>query len=304
MTVVCLPSRSALDAVSPLPPGVTGLVWNGKGEPPAGIEDTELLVAGYGLDVDRQRVLAAVPRLRLLQLSSAGVEPWLALLPPGVTICNGRGVHGASTAELAVAGMLAVLRELPAFAKLQAERRWESHCGQGLSARRVLVLGAGDIGTRVAAVVGALDGQVTLVARRARDGVEPMDRLGALLPEHDIVVLALPHTPQTEHLVDAGFLAAMPDGSILVNVARGALVVTDALVTELDRRRISAFLDVTDPEPLPADHPLWGAPNLILTPHVGGGTTGWQDRANELIREQIRRYVAGVPLLNVVEAGY
>jgi phosphoglycerate dehydrogenase-like enzyme len=114
----------------------------------------------------------------------------------------------------------------------------------------------------------------------------------------------LPHTPRTHHLVDAPFLAAMPDGAMLVNVARGPIVETEALVAELTARRLHAFLDVTDPEPLPQGHPLWSAPNLLLTPHVGGGTRGWQRRAYALARAQLRRYLAGEELLNVVRGGY
>jgi phosphoglycerate dehydrogenase-like enzyme len=131
-----------------------------------------------------------------------------------------------------------------------------------------------------------------------------MSEVGDLLSSHDIVVIALPHTPQTHRLVDAEFLAAMPDGAVLVNVARGAIVDTDALVAELEAGRLRAFLDVTDPEPLPPDHPLWDAPNILITPHVGGGTQGWERRAYRLVREQILRFHHGEALANVVSEGY
>jgi phosphoglycerate dehydrogenase-like enzyme len=141
-------------------------------------------------------------------------------------------------------------------------------------------------------------------ARSARAGVRPIADLPALLPEHDVVAIAVPHTPNTTRLVDAAFLAAMPDGALLVNIARGGIVDTDALLAELTARRLHAFLDVTDPEPLPAGHPLWAAPNLLLTPHVGGGTRGWQRRAYQLVREQVLRFHAGEPLRNRVAHGY
>jgi phosphoglycerate dehydrogenase-like enzyme len=232
------------------------------------------------------------------------VEPWLAVVPPGVLLCNGRGVHGASTAELAVAGMLAMVRRLGPYAEQQRVHRWARIDTPGLIGRRVVVVGAGDIGRRVAAVAAALDAEPTLVARTARDGVRGFAELPGLLPVADVVVLAVPHTPDTDRLVDARFLAALPDGALIVNVARGALVDTAALLAELTSGRLHAVLDVTDPEPLPADHPLWDAPNLLLTPHVGGGTTGWQRRAYRLVRDQLLRYVAGEPLLNQVEHGY
>jgi phosphoglycerate dehydrogenase-like enzyme len=143
-----------------------------------------------------------------------------------------------------------------------------------------------------------------VVARTARDGVRTLADVPVLLPQTDVVVLAVPNTAETTGLVDAAFLAAQPDGALIVNVARGAIVDTDALLAELTAGRLRAFLDVTDPEPLPSGHPLWDAPNLLLTPHVGGGTRGWQRRAYDLVREQVARYVAGEKLANRVSAGY
>jgi phosphoglycerate dehydrogenase-like enzyme len=164
----------------------------------------------------------------------------------------------------------------------------------------VVVLGAGDIARRVAAALRVFDASVTLVARTARADVRTLADLPGLLPATRVVVVALPLTDQTRGLVDAAFLAALPAGAVVVNVARGAIVDTGALLAELERRRLSAFLDVTDPEPLPPDHPLWAAPNVLITPHVGGGTSGWQRRGYRLVREQLRRYAAGEALLNVI----
>ncbi|MDT4938885.1 MAG: hypothetical protein QOG80_2556, partial [Pseudonocardiales bacterium] len=178
------------------------------------------------------------------------------------------------------------------------------HRTASLDAARVLVLGAGDIGRRVAAALEVFDAEVTLVARRARDDIRSLDDVPGLLHTQDAVVIAVPLTPATRHLVDAAFLAALPDGAAVVNVARGAVVDTAALLDELHRGRLRAFLDVTDPEPLPTDHPLWDAPNLLLTPHVGGGTTGWEQRAYRLAAEQLRRFLDHEPLRNVVDAGY
>jgi phosphoglycerate dehydrogenase-like enzyme len=213
-------------------------------------------------------------------------------------------VHGASTAELAVAGMLAVLRRLPFFEDARRRQSWEQIDTAGLDGHRVLVLGAGDIGGRIAAAVRLFGADATVIARTARDGVRTLDELPELLPDHQVVAVAVPHTPETHRLVGAKFLAAMPDDSLLVNVARGSIVDTDALLAELTVRRLHAFLDVTDPEPLPADHPLWEAPNLLLTPHVGGGTEGWQRRAYALVRDQLLRFHSAEPLHNEVRYGY
>lgn len=302
---VSVPGPEGANYLDGLPPEVALLVWDGlTATVPDGAERIEMFVGRYNAPPPRAELLAGLPALRVIQLLSAGVDPWLPVVPDGVMLCSGRGVHGASTAELAVAGMLAVLREVPAFLAAQAARRWDRLVADGLDGRRVLVIGAGDIGIRVATAVRAFDADTTLVARRSRDGVASVDELPALLPEHDVVVIAVPHTPETTRLVDSRFLAAMPDGGLLVNVARGPIVDTDALLAELTSRRLRAFLDVTDPEPLPPDHPLWDAPNLLLTPHVGGGTRGWERRAYELVRAQILRLLHGEQLANQVTAGY
>jgi phosphoglycerate dehydrogenase-like enzyme len=303
VTTICVPDAAGLDLLGELPPGVESLIWDLTGQPPAGSDDVSFLVAGYMSGVSAE-TLAGLPALRVIQLLSAGVEAWLDRVPDGVLLCNGRGVHGSSTAELAVAGMLSVLRQLPRFVLTQRAHEWDRTDTDGLDGKRVLILGAGDIGRRVAAAVEVFDAQTTFVARRVREGVHGLDDLPGLLAEHDIVVVAIPHTPQTHGLVDADFLAAMPDGAMLVNIARGQIVDTDALVAELTAQRLHAFLDVTDPEPLPAEHPLWDAPNLVLTPHVGGGTYGWQRRAYRLVREQVERFHRGEPLENVVTEGY
>jgi phosphoglycerate dehydrogenase-like enzyme len=300
---ICLPDDQAKQLVGPTP-DVDIVVWDGTGEPPAGIDQVEFLVGGYGGATMSPEALARMPRLSVIQLLSAGVESWLPVVPPGVVLCNGRGIHGGPTAELAIAGLLAVLRELPRFVEQQRDRVWRATEVHSLDGMRVLVLGAGDIGQRVASVVRLLDAEATLVARHQRPGVEPIAALPELLAQHDVVVVALPLTADTEGLVDAAFLAAMRDGAVLVNIARGKIVRTTALVAELQAQRLRAFLDVTEPEPLPVDHPLWTAPGVLITPHVGGGTPGWANRAYRLVREQLSRFLAGEPLRNVVSDGY
>ncbi len=308
MLTVTVPTADAVPLLGELPDDIDVLVWDGTGEPPDRARQAQLFVGRYDAAPPPREVFAGLTELQVIQLVSAGVEPWLDVVPDGVILCNGRGVHGATTAELAVAGLLAVLRDLPRFGAAQREHRWDrprdAAQTDSIAERTVLVVGAGDIGERVAAVARALDARTTMVARTERDGVHAFEQLPELLPDHDVVVLAAPHTPQTHRMVDTAFLAALPDGAVLVNIARGQLVDTDALLAELRAERLRAFLDVTDPEPLPADHPLWDAPNLVLTPHVGGGTRGWSERAYRLVREQVLRLHAGEPLHNRVEHGY
>jgi phosphoglycerate dehydrogenase-like enzyme len=218
-----------------------------------------------------------------------------------VTLCAGKGIHGGSTAELAVAMILALVRDLPTYTAQQARGEWRRHRPDTVAGRHVLVLGAGDIGSRVAATFESLDARVTLAARTKHVG---LDEARELLPTVDVLVVALPLTDATADLVDETWLSRLPDGAIVVNVARGPIVDLASLTAEATRGRLRAALDVTDPEPLPHDHPLWTAPGVLVTPHVGGGATGWQARAVALVEDQVRRLLAGEPLLHQVVAGY
>jgi len=297
VTTVCVPTEAAREQLDGL--GADVLVWDWRGPRPAGFEQVEFLVPSY-MGPPPPDSLDGLSRLRVVQLLSAGYDLWQPLIPDGVTLCNGRGIHGGSTAELAVGGLIALRRGLAHFLDEQRAERWDQIRTDGLDGARVLVLGVGDIGGRIATAVGAFGAQTSLVGHTAREGVHALAEVRGLLPHHDVVVIALPLNDDTRHLVDAGFLAALPDGAALVNIARGAIVDTDALLAELNRGRLRAFLDVTDPEPLPAGHPLWHAPNLLLTPHVGGGTRGWERRAQRLMHDQLQRYLAGEELLNRV----
>jgi phosphoglycerate dehydrogenase-like enzyme len=244
-----------------------------------------------------------LPRLRLVQLLSAGAERFAGRLPEGVLLCNARGAHTPATAEWAVTVTLAAQRGIPFFVREQDAARWSFTTRRSLVGARVLVVGAGDIGRAVGRMLAGFDVELTYVARTAREGVRAMDDLPALLPHADVVIVIVPVTPETTGMVDAGFLAAMSDGALLVNAARGVIVDTDALVAELSRGRLRAALDVTDPEPLPPEHPLWSAPGLLLTPHVGGAVPQADDRATAAVTDQLSRILAGDPLQNVVD-GY
>jgi phosphoglycerate dehydrogenase-like enzyme len=303
VSVICLPDAEAIRLVGALREGVEVVAWDGRGAPPADVEFwvPTFLLADAAL---RDAALAAMPKLQVIQLVTAGAEMWTGHVPDGVLLCDGRGVHGGSTAEWVLTAILSVLREFPRFVRDQDARRWDPATTDELAGKRVVVIGAGDLGEHVELRLRAFQASPIMVARRARDGVHSVDELPDLLPSADIVVLVVPLTPQTRGMVDERFLAALPDGALVVNAARGPVVVTDALVAELSAGRLHAALDVTDPEPPPADHPLWTAPNLLLTPHVGGSVRGFPQRAYRLVRDQILRYVAGEPLINVVTDGY
>jgi phosphoglycerate dehydrogenase-like enzyme len=200
--------------------------------------------------------------------------------------------------------LLAAYRSLPRFVRAQDERRWDYHRTDELAGKRVLVVGAGDVAENLVRRLDGFEVTTTLVGRRARDGVHAIEEVHDLLPHHDACVVIVPLTEATRGLVDAAFLAAMPDGALLVNAARGPVADTGALTAELRSGRLLAAVDVTDPEPLPPDHPLWTAPGLLLTPHVGGSVPGWLPRAYRVAAEQIGAFARGDRPPNLVEDGY
>jgi phosphoglycerate dehydrogenase-like enzyme len=301
---VLVPSTAIGAAVEALSPRIRAYRVNAEDGPPAGDAAlAQVWVPRSGAAVVPDGFLAALPRLRLVQLLSAGAEQFVGRLPDGVFLCNARGAHTPSTAEWAVAATLAAQRGIPFFVREQAAGRWSSQTFSSLVGARVLVVGAGDIGTAIGRMLAGFDVELTYVARTARDGVRSTAELPELLPHADVVILIVPVTPETTGMVDAAFLAAMKDGALLVNAARGVVVDTDALLAELTTGRLRAALDVTEPEPLPQGHPLWSAPGLLLTPHVGGAVPDTNARATAAVIDQLGRVLAGEPLVNVVD-GY
>ncbi len=298
---VLVPSRALAGAVAALSPRVHAHRVHAADGPVTGeAARAQVWVPRGGAPV-AEDFLGSLPGLQLVQLLTAGAEQFVDRLPEGVVLCNARGAHTPSTAEWVLTAVLAAQRGFPHFVREQAARRWSFSVQRSLVGARVLVVGAGDIGRAVGRMLDGFDVELTFVARTARDGVRSVDELPALLPHADVVVLLVPVTPETVGLVDAAFLAAMPDGALLVNAARGVVVDTDALVAELAGGRLRAALDVTDPEPLPPGHPLWDAPGLLLTPHVGGAVPATDARAAETVTGQVRRVLAGEPLVNVVD---
>src|SRR4051794_40726280 len=260
---------------------------------PDGFEEVEALIVSSGRADEQLAVAARLPKLRLVQTLSAGVEQWEGRLPDGVLLSNARGAHGGATAEWAITALLAVYREIPGFVTSQQAARWEPHTPDTLAGKSVLVLGAGDLATEFRRRAEPFDATVEVVGRSARDGVHGIDALDDLLPAADAVIVMLPVTEATRGVVGRERLALMPDGAVLVNAGRGPLVDTDGLVAELTAGRLRAALDVTDPEPLPQGHPLWTARGLLLTPHVAGSTRGFEQRAWRVAADQLAQFAAG-----------
>jgi len=288
------------EVVPELPGSLVVDIYDGKAPPPESLAQVEFYVAPYTFSVPPLELMARMPALRVVQTLTAGYEHVLPYLPDGVTLCNAGPLHNTSTAELAVALMLASRRGLPDFVRGQDARQWRHRRWESLADATVLIVGYGGIGAAIERRLAGFEVEVLRVARRAREGVADWSTLPELLPRADIVVLCVPLNEQTRGMVDADFLARMRDGALLVNVARGPVVDTSALLAELNQGRLRAALDVTDPEPPPPDHPLWDAPGVLITPHVGGNSTAFVPRAHKLITEQLHRYASGEPLQYVV----
>jgi phosphoglycerate dehydrogenase-like enzyme len=285
----------------PLPPGIEADVWAGGDDLPDSADQVEYVVLPLGVRPEAVQKIATLPRLKTIQILSAGADHILPYVPARITLCNARGAHTAATAEWTVGAIVAALRDFPRFAVAQRDGRWDATRSEPVGGKHVLIIGYGDIGAAVERRLAGWEVTVERVARHARDGVHPVGELPELLKRSDVVVILVPVTDETRQLVNKEFLRAMKDGALLVNAARGVIVDTDALLEALTSGRIRAALDVTDPEPLPEGHPLWRAPGLLLTPHVGGAVYEARDRAYKLVSGQLARLAAGEPLLNAID---
>ena len=267
---------------------------------PVDLERAGFFVPEYMGPISTVEVLVDMPALEVVQLLTAGFDYVLPYLPTGVKLCNAAGVHDASTAELAIGLIISSLRGLDVAARNMVSGTWQHETRPSLADREVLVLGAGGVGQAIRARLEPFETTVTMIGRTARNGVHAVSELESLLPTADVVVIAVPLDVTTDGLVDLQFLQLMKAGALLVNVARGRVVATDALMAQLHAGHISAALDVSDPEPLPPDHPLWSCPNLLISPHVGGDTSAFGPRATALVRDQLVRWATGEDLRNVI----
>jgi phosphoglycerate dehydrogenase-like enzyme len=261
-------------------------------------------------DFNRKGFLELLGRLdavRVVQALSAGIEDLAGRMPEGVVLCDGAGIHDTPVADWVVMAILAMYRGLPQHVISQQQARWIRPGAEGvtdLEGCTALIVGYGSIGRAVEARLLPFGVTVQRVGRRAREGVSAAAELPRLLPGADVVVILLPLTAQTERFVDDAFLSSMRQGAVLVNPSRGRVVDTAALMRALEKHQVRAALDVTDPEPLPDGHPLWKMDGVLITPHIAGSVEGAYDRAWRLVAEQLRRYLSGDPLKNVVTEGY
>lgn len=283
------------------PPPVAGLdyvFWDSGQLLPdhSTLAKVEFFVPPYMGSREDFAVMGRMPQLEVVQALMAGVDAIAPMVPTGVPVVRAVGLHDTSTAELAVGLMIASLRGIDDAARDMSVGRWDHVRRPALADRTVGVVGWGGVGKAIAARLAPFETEVIGFSRSGSEGARVITEFDRLLPQLDVVVLAIPLGDDTRNFMSDGRLALMSDGSLLVNVGRGSLVDTDALVAELAHGRLRAALDVTDPEPLPPDHPLWRSPNVLITPHVGGDSEAFVPRARRLIARQLRRWAAGEPL--------
>jgi len=303
MITIALPDQKMHARLAPQLPDVNLIVWSAAdGAPP---QHVDLAVLGY---LGKPSELAEFAGLDVaaLQSQSLGYDGVSDQLPAGISYSNAIGVHEASTAELAVGLIIAEQRAFPGHYRNQQTGTWDQHELIGVAGTTVVIIGAGGVGNQIADKLVPFEANVVRVARTGRKdergAIQSMDALPALLAQADVVAIAVPLSDSTTGLVDAEFLATMKPGALLVNVSRGKVVDTEALIAAASAGHVRAALDVTDPEPLPADHALWSTPGITITPHIGGYTSAMHGRVDAVVREQARRLLAGEPLANVAIA--
>lgn len=305
---ITVPSEDLLESLRPLPEGIRAGVWDLAGDP-QGLDYGEIdaVVLPYAAGRNWRQALDRVPGLKMIQAQTTGYDGLPELVGPDVAVASAAGVHAAGTAELALTLMLASLRGIDDAVRNAQSGTWSSRRYPGLADRRVLMVGVGGIGAAIAQRLEPFEVELTRVGTRARTDergtVHGTDELVELARTAEVLVVITPLTGETRHLIGREVLAALPDGSLVVNVARGPVVDTEALTAEVLSGRLHAALDVVDPEPLPADHPLWKAPNAIITPHVGGNTEAFVPRIQKLLKEQVGRLARGEEPENLVRPG-
>jgi phosphoglycerate dehydrogenase-like enzyme len=297
---VSVPDENLASALGELE-DVEFVLWDMSGPTP--FPAIDIVVPPYLAGAGWAAQLAGV-RIRLIQSPMVGYDGVAHLLPPGLVFANAASVHETSTAELTLALILASQRGIPDFVRAAEKGYWARAWHQSLADRRVLLVGYGGVGKAIAERLGPFEVTLIRVARTARvdesGEIYGIESLVELLPSADVAIVVVPLDTSTTHLIDDDFLSRMPDGSLLVNVSRGLVADTEAVLQHAQTGRLRFALDVTDPEPLPEGHPLFALENVLISPHVGGATTAALPRLVRLIKEQVERMSAGDEPLNVV----
>jgi len=283
-----------------IPESLKAFPIRGEFPEPEILESIQFYVPPYMAGTRSLEVIPKMTSLQVIQSPNAGVDDVINILPPGVTLCNAQGVHDASTAELAIGLAISARRGFATFMANQSKGLWIHERRSALADSRVGIVGTGNIGSLIARQLEVFSVEVIGFSHSGKNESKTMADFDDLLPTLDVVILVLPLTSQSHHLMNRARIDAMKPGATLVNVARGGIVDTEALIDALNRGHLTAGLDVTDPEPLPKGHPLWSTPNVIITPHVGGDSSAFNPRVRALIESQLERFASGQPLTNIV----
>jgi len=299
--IVSVPDAGLANLLEDRPDDVEVITWDMTGPPP--VATIDIVVPPYMVGPHVLAQLAFVTA-RLVQSPMLGYDGVAEVLPPGQVYANAASVHETSTAELTLALILASQRGIPDFVRSAERGKWERVWRPSLADRTVLLVGYGGVGKAIEDRLVPFETRVVRVARTARHDhrgeIHAMDELFELLPLADVVVVGVPLNEETTHLIDDSFLSRMQDGSLLVNIARGRVADTEAILAHAQSGRLRFALDVTDPEPLPDGHPLFALSNVLISPHVGGATSAALPRLAKLLRHQIERMQDGEEPLNVV----
>jgi phosphoglycerate dehydrogenase-like enzyme len=283
-----------------IPQGMKHLQTDGFIPSESQLEEIEFYVPSYMGGVKTLEVIAQMKNLKTVHYSQAGYDDILPHIPNNVILCNASGLHDVSTAELAIGLTIASRRGFAQFMDNQKRSLWQRQRKPALADAHVGIVGYGHIGKRIASLLEMFETKVTAFSRSGADGAVKISEFDSYLGDLDVIILILPLNKESKNFINADRIKKMKDGATLINLARGAIVDTDALVAELHTGRITAGLDVTDPEPLPKGHPLWSAPNVIITPHVGGDSAAFDPRARKMVQEQLARIAENKPLLNQI----
>jgi len=283
-----------------IPQGMNHLQTDGFIPSESQLDEIEFYVPSYMGGIKTLEVITKMTKLKTVHYSQAGYDDILPYIPDNVILCNASGLHDVSTAELAIGLTIASRRGFAQFMDNQKKGLWHRQRNLALADSHVGIVGYGHIGKRIASLLKMFETKVTPFSRSGADGSVKINEFDNYLADLDVIILILPLTKESKNFINSDRIKRMKDGATLINLARGAIVDTDALIAELKTGRITAGLDVTDPEPLPKDHPLWSAPNLIITPHVGGDSSAFEPRARKMVQEQLARIAEKKPLLNQI----
>jgi phosphoglycerate dehydrogenase-like enzyme len=305
---VTFPDRDLLARLQPLPAGIEASVWDLKTDPEGvDLSGIDGVILPYIAASSVLGSLAKAPNLKFVQTQSTGFDGVREAAGPAAGVSSAAGVHAAATAELAIGLVLAKLRGIDDAVRNQLTEQWAPQRRPSLADRKILLVGVGGIGEEIAKRLKPFEVDITRVGSSAREDhhghVHASSELAELAGTHDVLMVVTPLNDHTHHLVNAAVLAALPDGALVVNVGRGPVVDTDALTAEVVRGRLHCALDVVDPEPLPAGHPLWARPNALITPHVGGNASAFEPRIVKFLSSQLTALASGAEPANLVQAG-